>query len=252
MTSSRVPQIPPLIGGLIFVEANLSLCLVACPSVEVCVMRSGLGPGRPHSLPDWFSSCLDQYSTLLYQTLFFKCSTSLHNILSNFFLTIEPDTSVRKKAHLSPHNWWLKITPPPVPSTCKTDKSKGRSKNSNWTDRTLIARSFEKSQFQFYFTPDKQWLLYHWANKHQYVHHSAVAAADKHISNIILISSNRYCIVGLISIKSNIIQQWRGLISLKSNIIYSLPGALEWWGLGVVGLVNPLLIIINVGKSLAC
>jgi hypothetical protein len=30
---------------------------------------------------DWFSSCVEQYSTLLYQKLFFKCSTSLHNIL---------------------------------------------------------------------------------------------------------------------------------------------------------------------------
>jgi hypothetical protein len=32
----------------------------------------------------------------------------------------------------------------------------------------------------------------------------------------------------------------------------SLPRALEWWGLGVVGLVNLLLIIIKMGKSLTC
>ncbi len=48
------------------------------------------------------------YSMLLYQKLFFKCSTSLHNILSNFFLTVEPNTSVQKKLiFLPPHNWWL-------------------------------------------------------------------------------------------------------------------------------------------------
>ncbi len=46
---------------------------------------------------DWFSSCVDQYSMLLYQKIFFKCSTSLHNILSNIFLTVEPDTNVQKK-----------------------------------------------------------------------------------------------------------------------------------------------------------
>jgi hypothetical protein len=51
---------------------------------------------------DWFSSCVDQYSTLLYQKLFFKCSTSLHNTLPTFFLTAEPDTSVRKKLIFPP------------------------------------------------------------------------------------------------------------------------------------------------------
>ncbi len=45
---------------------------------------------------------MDQYSTLLYQKLFFKCSTSLHNILSNVFLTLEPDTSVQKKLIFPP------------------------------------------------------------------------------------------------------------------------------------------------------
>ncbi len=30
---------------------NLKLCLNACPSVGVFVTCSGLGPGRPHSLP---------------------------------------------------------------------------------------------------------------------------------------------------------------------------------------------------------
>ncbi len=49
--SPRVPQIPPLVGGLILVEANLTLCLNACPSVEVFVRCSGCGLGRPHSLP---------------------------------------------------------------------------------------------------------------------------------------------------------------------------------------------------------
>jgi hypothetical protein len=34
-----------------FSLGNLTLCLDACPSLEVFVMRSGLGPGRPHSLP---------------------------------------------------------------------------------------------------------------------------------------------------------------------------------------------------------
>jgi hypothetical protein len=48
--SSGVPQILPLVGGLILVEENLTLCLDACTSVEVFVMRSGLGPCRPHSL----------------------------------------------------------------------------------------------------------------------------------------------------------------------------------------------------------
>ncbi len=42
---------PALIGGLILAEANLTLSLDACPSVEDFVMRSGLGPGRLHSLP---------------------------------------------------------------------------------------------------------------------------------------------------------------------------------------------------------
>ncbi len=54
------------------------------------------------AIVDWFLSCVDQYSTLLYQKLFFKCSTSLHNILSNIFLTIEPDTSVQKKLIFPP------------------------------------------------------------------------------------------------------------------------------------------------------
>ncbi len=72
-------------------------------------------------------------------------------------------------------------------------------------------------------------------------------------SNIILIRINRYSIVGLISIKSNIIRRWWRLISIKSNIIQVTKYQLEWWGLGVVGLVNlSLIIIINVGKSLAC
>ncbi len=44
-------QILPLVGRLILVEANLTLCLDACPSVEVFVMHSGLGLGRPHSMP---------------------------------------------------------------------------------------------------------------------------------------------------------------------------------------------------------
>ncbi len=51
---------------------------------------------------DWFSSCVDQYSMLLYQKLYFKCSTSLHNILYNVFLTIEPDTSVQKSSSFPP------------------------------------------------------------------------------------------------------------------------------------------------------
>ncbi len=43
-------------------------------------------------------------STLCYsiKNYFFKCSTSLHNILSNFFLTVEPDTSARKKLIFPP------------------------------------------------------------------------------------------------------------------------------------------------------
>jgi hypothetical protein len=45
------PKIPPLVGGLILAEANLTLCLNACTPVEVFVTRSGLGPGRPHILP---------------------------------------------------------------------------------------------------------------------------------------------------------------------------------------------------------
>ncbi len=51
---------------------------------------------------DWFSSCVDQYSMLLYQKLFFKCSTSLHDILSNVFLTVEPATSVQIKLIIPP------------------------------------------------------------------------------------------------------------------------------------------------------
>ncbi len=54
------------------------------------------------TITDWFSSYVDQYSTLLYQKLFFKCSISLHNILSNFFPTVEPDTSVQKKPTFPP------------------------------------------------------------------------------------------------------------------------------------------------------
>ncbi len=50
-TSSCVPQIPLLVGGLILTEAILTLCLDACPSVEVFVTCSRLGPGRPQSLP---------------------------------------------------------------------------------------------------------------------------------------------------------------------------------------------------------
>ena len=70
-----------------------------------------LSPSRPpapkaeamlRSLADWFSSCVDQYSTLLYQKIFFKCLTSLHNILSNFFLTIEPDTCAQKSSSFLP------------------------------------------------------------------------------------------------------------------------------------------------------
>jgi hypothetical protein len=34
-----------------FSRGNSTLCLNACPSVEVFVACSGLGPGRPHSLP---------------------------------------------------------------------------------------------------------------------------------------------------------------------------------------------------------
>ncbi len=34
-----------------WIESILILCLNACPSVKVFVMRSGLVPGRPHSLP---------------------------------------------------------------------------------------------------------------------------------------------------------------------------------------------------------
>jgi hypothetical protein len=34
---------------------------------------------------DWFSSCVDQYSMLLYQKIK-KCSTSLHNELPSIFL----------------------------------------------------------------------------------------------------------------------------------------------------------------------
>jgi hypothetical protein len=43
-------------------------------------------------------------STLCYsiKKLFFKCSTSLHNLLSTFFLTIEPDTNVQKKLIFPP------------------------------------------------------------------------------------------------------------------------------------------------------
>ncbi len=34
----------------------------------------------------WFSSCVVRYSTVLLQKLFFKCSTSLHIILSNYII----------------------------------------------------------------------------------------------------------------------------------------------------------------------
>jgi hypothetical protein len=69
-------------------------------------------------------------------------------------------------------------------------------------------------------------------------------------SNIILISINCYSNVRLISTKSIIIWRWRQLICIKSNIIEVSEYPLEWWGLGVVGLVNlSLIIIIDVGKK---
>ncbi len=43
----------------------------------------------------------------------------------------------------------------------------GGSKNSNRTDCTPIKRSFWEKPISFFYTSDKHWLLYRWADKHQ-------------------------------------------------------------------------------------
>ncbi len=68
----------------------------------LCIIGNNTIATRATIAINWFSSCVDSvlYATLL--KIIFKCSTSLHNILSNFVLIIEPDTNVQKKLIFPP------------------------------------------------------------------------------------------------------------------------------------------------------
>ncbi len=203
----------------------------------------------------WFSFTAFRFPRNPRKSIYGEKSMKDHYLSFVFFATRSPSFVIPAKQYLRLTQQFLVVAGNSVvagdSSQNKTDKSKRRivgflagAKTPTGQTAPWLKGHFEKKQFQcfsYLISIDRCIVRLISINMNIIWHWRQLISIK---SNIILISINCYSIVGLISIKSNIIRRWQRLISIKNNIIQVTEYQLEWWGLGVVGLVNLFWIII--------